>query len=438
MWERPVVIAFAIILGALALFTTIQLHQLQAFAQYNVFFDADSNQYISAVAHGWSFNRTLHPGYALFFNVPVRFLAQLAGLWEPSWVMPFREGAALLLPSISGALAIYIFWSSLALLRIALPHRMAGTLLLAGSFSQMVFGVIPESYSTSGMLFCLVLWMSARTVAAQKESSCSHLGWKQQTAWLALAIAMTGVTVTNGFACVAAWAALHGRPGQRKRAAVQAGIAAAIVGLSIFVLSALDRFVYSLDANDRYRAVTANLISTGPWSNVFVPNSIATRLLTLPAHMGSAIVPPPPNWTSIALPGRDADKYKEGLTLIEAVESPVTALFWMGLTVVLVLALKFSPSGAGKTKVNAEELWPSILSVLAALLAFQVALHATWGREMFLYSQHWLAAVVLVMICAADRWLPGRLASLSLLVAAAVCIYNVSLFVNLLAKLHAV
>jgi len=60
--ERLGVAAFLLAVFFLQLWTAFHLNALQAFDQYNLFFEADSIDYLSAVANGWSFTRYIHPG----------------------------------------------------------------------------------------------------------------------------------------------------------------------------------------------------------------------------------------------------------------------------------------------------------------------------------------------------------------------------------------
>ena len=72
--EKALIFVIFSMLLVVRLLVTIRLSQLGVFEQYNVFFDADPNQYVSAISDGWSFGRSVHPAFALLLNVPTRAL----------------------------------------------------------------------------------------------------------------------------------------------------------------------------------------------------------------------------------------------------------------------------------------------------------------------------------------------------------------------------
>ena len=105
-------LAGAMLLVAFALHVWLAkaLGDLGALQQYNVFFDADTNQYLSAFGDGWSFNRQIHPGIALFFNLPLRAvdaLGAMTGIWAQGVA---RQALALLVVPTCALIGGVYFW----------------------------------------------------------------------------------------------------------------------------------------------------------------------------------------------------------------------------------------------------------------------------------------------------------------------------------------
>lgn len=73
--ELALVLVFLATLCGIRINMGHDLYRIKAFDQYNIFFDADPIQYVIALSDGWGFGRTVHPGFGLMFNLPIRALA---------------------------------------------------------------------------------------------------------------------------------------------------------------------------------------------------------------------------------------------------------------------------------------------------------------------------------------------------------------------------
>ena len=387
----PTPAEWALVLGLLGLVFALQfaatwhLTALAAFDQYNLFFDADSNQYISAVAHGWSFNRAIHPGFALLFNVPARaidLVASMAGLLQPGAV---RAMLPLLVPATSGLVAGLFWWLACCQAGLSPLARTGGLLLMQGSFSQVLFASVPECYPVSGAFYGVLLWAAARAHRHPQRLEA----WQVQGAWIVLAVVMTGVTVTNGAVCVAVWLALRLRAARWRRWLAEGLIGSVVVGGSILGIGALDRWAYSLEpvaAGSTLRKVSNHGLASN-----FVPASVSLRALELPAHALASIVSPPALMIRNELAEQNANRYQFGFSFIEsAVSLPRLMTGWALMLLGVVVALPRLASSA-------------LARACAALFAFNAALHAVWGSEVFLYSQHWLAFLVFAIAAALHR-----------------------------------
>lgn len=377
--------AFLVLVFVAQLLAAFHLNGLQAFDQYNLFFDADSNQYVSAVAHGWSFNRAVHPGFALLFNVPTRAFDVVisgAGLATPGAV---RAIAPIMLPALCGLVGGIFWWRACCEVGWSALARTGGLILMQGSFSQVLFSSVPECYPVSGMLYCVLLWAAARAHREPMWLERHGVQW----AWLLLAVISTGVTVTNGAVWLAVWLALRLRIAPWRRWLAEGTVGAVVVLVSIPSIAALDRLAYSLEPVPL--ASTARDVSGHGLRSAFVPDSLSARVVELPAHALASIVSPSADKIRNPLAEKNSNRYQFGFSFIESAVTPWRVVVsWVLMLTGLALTLPRLASSP-------------LARACAAVFVFNAALHAAWGLELFLYSQHWLAFLVFAVAAALQR-----------------------------------
>jgi hypothetical protein len=370
---------------SLQLRTAFHLHALMAFDQYNLFFDADSNQYVSAVAHGWSFNRQIHPGFALFFNVPARGLDALLTAGGLIQAGTFRSVLPIALPPLCGLIGSLFLWFACVRAGLSVVTRIGTIVLLEGSSSQLIFTAIPESYPVSGMLYCVLIWLAA--LAASDRSLCGRRGF--QVGWSVLCIAMTGVTVTHGLVCTAVWLALRLGTIAPRRWIIEGVVGACLVLATIAVLKEVDQRIYALPPAEL--TDSAKAIGNFGLASAFVPSSVASRVIALPGHALASLVAPPAMKIRNQVAELSDSRFKFGFSFIESsVTRPRLIVAWILFVAGIaasVSRLRISP----------------LARAVAAVLAFNLALHSVWGLEVFLYSQHWVACLVFAIAAGVDR-----------------------------------
>lgn len=379
--ERLGVAVFLLAAFLLQLRTAFHLDALQAFDQYNLFFEADCIDYVSAVANGWSFTRSIHPGFALFVNVPIRAVDALATALGIIPAAAIRNASATALAPLCGLVGSVFLWLACVRARLSAPARIGAVVLLQGSFSQVVFTAIPESYAVSGVLFCLLLWAAA--LGAARPALLDRPAVK--AAWLLLCVVMTGVTVSNGIFCIGVWLALRAGAIAWRRWLLEGLIGAAAMVICVPALQLVDRWVYTLPAVGMSKSVGE--IGDYAVTSDFVPSSVPGRIVELPAHAVASIFAPP-----VERRAKHKDRYPFEFSFIEsAVTAPRLLLAW-------VLVLGGLMAGLPR------RLGTSALARAAAVVfALNIILHSVWGREVFLYSQHWLAFLVFALAAGIDR-----------------------------------
>ncbi|MEQ1887787.1 MAG: hypothetical protein ABL951_01255 [Alphaproteobacteria bacterium] len=398
------------------------LDRLGVLAQNNILFDSDTYVYLSAISNGWSINRVVHPAFATMINIPVRVFDFVAAYLGISAAGSIRTLAPIILSPIAASLGGFIWWLAALSAGFSAPARIAGLLFSQFVFSLSVFSALPESYAISGALLSLLLLFTVRAVQHPETLGL----WKIRAQWLALACVMTGVTITNGFICVAVWMAIRFGPQklgwiQLRRILTEGIVAAAILGATIVVMITADQLAYP---KDNKSLVEKGGEATG-WVQRFMEGSAAERAVAMPVSFIAGIFPPAieiiPN--NVAKPGQ---RYQIGFSF-EAGEKTLPRIMfgWFSMAALAaVLAWRFSFS--------------PIIRAIAAVLAFNGVLHSFYGAETFLYSQHWSAfltfAIILPMSGKAARGANVLLASL----VTATCLFSLNAWIHMMDVLNGI
>jgi hypothetical protein len=389
-WRDVGVAAVAMILFVFA--ATLHLALESRFAragvlrESNVLFDADPNTYEVSFARGhnvsaWGGRSFAHPHISNLVNPPINLAVSLvAGIRPQADTASLRRRLALAVSplAISGE-ASFLF---LAALELGAPFVGAGlvALLSVAAFSGLVFGSIPESYALSGLALAVLFWLAARTARTRRISV---------PLWIALGTLATGITITNvGIVAAIALGALIGAKVPVWSALYRTlGLAVAVV-----VATAVTYEVAATVARDAPRfspAQTGQIDELGHFDA-----GKATR--GFPAALANTLAPAVP----ILLPYTEARQAHDFIITYRAAAGPVPDQD-IHTAVVLVLLLLCAVGAVWMHD------WQRAVVLGAALaIGYSWLLHAWFGKELFLYSQHWAVAELIVV--AATLWFPGR------------------------------
>ena len=402
--EKITVIAILGVLVILRIMVSAYLGRLGVLAQNNILFDSDTYAYLKVISNGCCINRVIHPAFAIMVNIPVGGFAFVAAYLGISDAGSIRTLAPIILSPIAASLGGFIWWLAACRAGFSATARIAGLLFSQFVFSLSVFAILPESYAISGALFSALLFLCVNAINHPETLDL----WKIHAQWLALACVMTGVTITNGFICIAVWMAIRfdpQKPGWIPLRRILTGgiVAAAILGGTIVVMLTADQLAYPKDskslvekgdeAADRVQKFmkgstaerTAALPYTIMWVRRFMEGSAAQRAVAMPASFMAGIFPPAieiiPN--NVAKPGQP---YQIGFSFEPGEKALPRIVFgWFSMAALAaVLAWRFSFS--------------PIIRAITAVLAFNGVLHSFYGAETFLYSQHWSAFLAFAII----------------------------------------
>ncbi len=375
---------------------------------YDILFNIDLASRYSLLARGSGGEglSLMHPNLWLA-HVPVRVLALLAarlGL-AADMAQAAHYLALLVLPVATGGTVVVVF-DLLQRLGLTLWRAAGLALLLAGSFSGLLFGGITDHFALGGLSIALTFWLAERTLRS---------GRLRPLPWIALGMAVTSITVTNVvlFAVVLVllvWSFPRLDAGYRRTA----GVLAAAVGLS---------FALHLAVNYAHSGVWGlHETSYGQTQLTdFIVLSLR-RVAALPLALVDTVSP--------AAYLTHLDGFGRLIFTFEGVGVPSPwRLLPGGLTV--LLAAVGVVAGLRGSSDRTRFFVRAALAVLGCNLAF----HAVWGHEYFLYSQHWLLALLLPLFVLLHPAFPGnrRVAALLPLLLALVVANNLRTLAGIMA-----
>ncbi len=352
----------------------LQFSHLHAFKQYDVLFDTDPNIRLIGFSHGWGpFNRNLlHPNLANFINPPLRFVAhglQLAGFGGAD-LPALREALALLVNPFFSALQAVA--TLILFLRLGFSRPAAFLLSLFGActFSQIIFGSIPDHFVLSGVFLTCALILAADLLQRQ-----GTINWP---AWLFVGWLTASITISNlAIIGLLFWGALRccRRPGATRKAA--------FLLLSVSLLT----FASHLLLNLGYDAEPQRSKNAVVWSIHFLRPDTIANFLRFPTALADSIASPEPEVTNIRYLFPPDSRYAFQFTLADT-----PAVFTAGNILGSAIFLLLLAGAIGHFKTGGTRrglLWCTL-----AVIAFNALFHAAWGNEYFLYSQHWLPGAV--------------------------------------------
>lgn len=371
--EKKLVFSFLFILLIIQISVSFHLNRIGVFDQYNVFFDADPNQYVSAISNGWGFGRHVHPAVALMLNVPVRALDYVAAHLGLINTNAIRNIAPLIISPLFNLVSGIFWWLAACRSGFSAPARIGGLLFSQFAFSQTVFSVLPESYAVSGALLSILLFLSVLAIQTPLSLDTN----RARIHWLALACLMSGITITNGFLCILVWCSIRFKRGQFRRVIIECSVAVIILICAIITMTAADRLVYTI-APDGAKQEHSQIEDIKSFAQRYISGSIINRAVTMPASFIASVFPGNVETISNVL-AKKQHRHPYELSLEAYSKSSMLIIVgWLmfGISLVYFFYIKSIPK---------------IYQVIYVVLIFNGAIHSLFGREIFLYSQHWVS-----------------------------------------------
>jgi hypothetical protein len=344
---------------------------------YGALFQSDPDKWIASLAHGNGLPTFRHPLFMLFFHPLVLVLGWLVSVMTPgSWNAEIiRETFVMLMaPFFSGLKAAALF----ALFRsMLLPYL--GSLLITFlsilSFSQLVFGSIPDHMGVSGSLLTLLF--------LQGGLALRNASFDRMWIWTILGIAIVGVTVSNAVAFAMVFAGVR----LVRREAVRSVIVRTGVFSTLLIASAAI-IAFSFSPLFEYTGPYPNFEKTLKFIHAS-PEEIVTKSARFPLNLSFTLVATNPDVYESPFFQKIGSKYS---TVFAIFDRKVNFdLVFRSITALIVVAGGLLNWWYSRSSFR-------ILSLSAAgILLFNWGLHSVWGTGWYFYSQHWHASLMVIL-----------------------------------------
>jgi len=365
---------FQLLLAASAFAFNVTLERrldgLGAFDRYDVIFDTDPNERLDLFAGSGSGERLfVHPLLRLV-SLPIRCVTRVgdhASLTVAS-LEASRRGLAMLVAPVCSALAAVVMFRVFLGAGFGDLAAAAGAILHQVTFSQMMFGSIPDHFVLGGLGLSLVL------LCGLVLPTRNRVGWPH---WLAVGVFTSGVTITQIIPTCLMFAACCRCGGRGVRETVRA--TALLGGLSVALAVSIGGLFSVLDA----RPSPLSPVAEAAHYAQFFPSHPLGHAFDAIAALPNSIAPPP---ARVVPDERYGGRYRIRFTL-ESVRHPGRIFaVWMLLLVGAWLGLR-----------SDAPVQRALTLGSVAIGLYNLMLHAQWGSEWFLYSQHWLAPMVFLL-----------------------------------------
>lgn len=371
----------------------------QVFVKPDVLFNSDPDIMQRAFSVGWAAPRLKHPNLSNFVAPPVRVAARLLnfasrGKYDEQML---RDKMSLLVVPMFGAARTGVLFSLAFLLGLGLWGATAICLLDMVCASRIVFGSMPESFPLSGFALACLFWLA---VSALKPAGRLRL-----PLWILCGVFATGVTLTNlvpfGILLFAVYLTLTGA---LFPAIWRTGTAVMMVVVFSFALwlsfytaihltlgSEIDQVSRaSATAGDANSSDTGrSLVGIVASEQKFLHGRPLQKILHFPLALADTFAPPA---TPRAVPYHAPVPTSGGPGIMFTYENAQRSLpfFLLGIAAIALM------SAGAWSYINSERWRPMALGCIGILL-FNILLHAVYGDELFLYSQHWQVVCVVLM-----------------------------------------
>ncbi|MCV2356932.1 hypothetical protein LNV09_22550 [Paucibacter sp. B2R-40] len=369
-------IAAAVAFFILTFAITSHWERRDVFAQHDVLFDTDTKSRLDCYANGWAGHgrNTVHPNLCNFVNPPIRALASLLGSTEGR--LSQRELLALFVSPLAGALTLLIVMLTLVRSTVGPEQVLLLGVVLAASFSQLLFSSLPDHFALGGLTLALALYLFVDRLEG---------GPPRRWAWLFAAWLTAGVTFTNlfpvlGLHLLACWR-IRGAGLALRDTVVLAGLAFGATFASAMLLN----LGYGLRGYEMFLASGAGPLKSDPLA----------ALLSFPVRILQSFAPTDYELIFNQLSLREPHHYDIQFDLSRNI-LPSLVGWLLGASMAMCVAMRWRQGGVQR--------W--ILLGLVGVVLFNGLLHARIGTDYFLYSSHWMGAAVLVLALPDNVWPP--------------------------------
>ncbi|MEM7675302.1 MAG: DUF6080 domain-containing protein, partial [Myxococcota bacterium] len=344
------------------------------------FFDADAGVNLKAFAKGGGRYAITHPLLELI-KLPVITCGIVLSKVSAMSLSEASFHVALGITPLASSLSIVLLHPTLVRLGFGASTALLATAFFAFWNSNLLFAVIPETYALSRLLITALFFVLAHEMPHRRRSFALFF----------LGVAIGGVTLTNIIIFGLVLWAYRGGPRSGWSVVLSEAVRSGAIIAVILVVYYLTITLFKRDPGTEGSAEWVNhfLVTDG--------HQVALNFINLCSQFVTMIV--------AALPTHRL----YGLSFARALTASTVLVLLAACVLVAIMV------GSRQRRPDA---WSWVERASVMIIIYNFVLHSFFGREMFLYTQHWVLPTVLLLMPALARW--PRAAGAAFMVVAAV------------------
>ena len=382
------VLFFSLIYFLSGYFLAITWYESKFFSVVDIFFESNPSTNLNSLSHGWGGHAITHP-FLNFFTVPVRVVEFVYSLFfDITDRVKFRELVALSISPLFSSLTLLYLYKTLIVLNIKPLDAIIFTLIFSITFTNIIFSIVPESYGISCFLISVLLHYFFTY-----ENSGRYY---DSVVWFILAVSLAGVTITNIciFSLVFFIHLLKNKNMNCKYAVILMAFYAIFAFLSVMLFYQL-----TLNLLDLRVRPTGSISWKLQWLQTDTAGIATNAINFFSASINSFFG---------IFPEIKANKHCKDVSC--------NAIYFnrnkSHLVFLVIVALVWAFFLFYSRKFLREKKWVNLYIICSLIVAYNFILHIFFGTETFLYTQHWIVPIFLLMIPMLEK---SRMASIILL-----------------------
>jgi len=389
MIKQNIIIILLLVFGTFAFcfnyLIETKFDRYNIFNQRNVVFHTDPNWKLNCFVKGISQRAwpVVHPNLTNYFHTPIRLVAKLIiyfldGNWEKE--LKIRKLLALLIVPIFSALNAMAIALIFIRLKFTLLQVCMVTMLSLFSFTQIIFGSMPETFALNGFFITMCFLIGTHFLESKR------LNWVR---WIILGAFGMGITITNIFVLIIIFFTSNFSVNKDKYLTIKNTIRLInIVTLLTFSLSIGSSLLFGKKPS------FDNIKGAGGFTRQFIREDFWGNSSKYPVAVASSITPTSikilsdPKMKEYVEAGRG--KYHHRFTI---------AYYDIGqFSIIVIIMITIGITSVGAINLLKKHIIIKSLAISSLLmLTYNWLFHAFWGSEYFLYSQHWICSLIILM-----------------------------------------
>jgi len=366
-----------------------RLMSMGAFTLFDTLFDADPGLTLEAISSGGGGNHLSHPLLEHLFSIPIGVVAKVASFVSSGAIdeAATRVSLALLVVPAATGLQTFVALRVLRTLGLSLRSALLLVVLAALSFSRLLLGSMPESYSLSALCISLAYMLFLRTRDGRSL--------RAEFSWIALGVLTAGVTVTNAAAVAILYFVRERNLG---RGFWRRGVRTAVTVVIILAVTLASGYVLD-ELSDAHTRQTPNNVK---WILRYLVDDPVIQLVTFPTAVINGLAPPVPKSDGNLFAAKARKAAAKRGTPVEGRLIPVRLSLRRthvpgSVRNSIGFALLAALAWMALRDRQLEPAFRSLARASLAIIAFNWILHGFWGGEQFLYSQHWHMSLLVLL-----------------------------------------